>query len=209
VSNSVDAALPISGRIIYSKSVKNAAWKMAPEAADPDLALIKAMAQGDSHALHQLYVRRGPGLLAYLTSRLGDRQWAEELLQDVMLAAWQAAAGFRQESRVHTWLLTIARNKAINAIQRDRSPPLTSMRSTELVNPGRVEADVARNEEVDRLQKGIGMLPEEQRETLELVFFHGLSGPETAAVMGVAPGTIKSRLNRAKARLRHWFEETE
>jgi RNA polymerase sigma-70 factor (ECF subfamily) len=55
---------------------------------DPDVCLVRAMADGDTHALDQLYARHGPSLLVFLTAQLGDRQVAEEVLQDVMLAVW-------------------------------------------------------------------------------------------------------------------------
>jgi hypothetical protein len=88
---------------------------------DPDLMLIRAMAAGNTHALDSLYARYGPPVLSFLVARLGDRQLAEEILQDVMLAAWNSAATFRGESRVYTWLLVIARNRAMNA-QRRHTP---------------------------------------------------------------------------------------
>jgi RNA polymerase sigma-70 factor (ECF subfamily) len=94
-------------------------WTVRSAADDPDLTLLRAVAKGDEGALGELYARRGPSLLIYLIGRLGDRQLAEEVLQDVMLAAWKGAARFRGQSSVRTWLLAIARHRAINA-QRKR-----------------------------------------------------------------------------------------
>jgi RNA polymerase sigma-70 factor (ECF subfamily) len=68
---------------------------------------------------------------------------------------------------------------------------------------------VEQQEAKGAIQRALGQLPREQRETLELVFFHELSGSEVAEVMGVAPGTVKSRLHRAKAALRQLLGKEE
>ena len=174
---------------------------------DPDLPLVTAMAQGDAEALEELYRRRGPRLLAYLSARLGNPGLAEEVLQDVMLAAWQGAARFRGAGRAWAWLLAIARNRAINAYHRQVQPDSVveseaDMDAGQLEMPGEpIELDEG-GQQGQALQQALSGLPAAQRETLELVFFQGLSLEETAQVMGVAEGTIKSRLHRARARLR-------
>lgn len=182
---------------------------MATNASDSDLDLIRAMAQGDSRALDKLYNYHGPKLLAYLTSRLGDRQWAEELLQDVMLAAWHGAAKFRGESRVSTWLMSIARRRAINAVQRTKARSVLPIDQHVLTAAENAEGIVEKQEVGELVRTGLRELPDEQRETLELVFFHGFSNRETAVLLGIPPGTVKSRLSRAKGKLRVWFQERE
>jgi RNA polymerase sigma-70 factor (ECF subfamily) len=170
---------------------------------DPDLAWIQRMAEGDTDALGELYARHGAGVLSYLVGRLGDRRLAEEVLQDVMLAAWQAASGFRAESKVRTWLLTIAHHRALNA-RRRRQPPLTAG----LLSDGRADEWSGSAERAD-LRSALARLPNPQRAALELVFGHGLTTAEAAEVLGVAPGTVKSRLHRAKRALRSILESEE
>jgi RNA polymerase sigma-70 factor (ECF subfamily) len=184
-------------------------WLMANKTADPDYALIRAIAQGDEFAMDELYARHGPGLLAYLSSRLGNRQWAEEVLQEVMLAVWQSASGFRGESSVYTWMIIIARNRAINAFQRDKSLHDKPLEDETGSIPGHNIAVVEHNAQLDELRAALTKLSDEHQETLELVFFHGLSNLETAAVLNISSGTVKSRLFRAKAQLREWLEEKE
>lgn len=173
---------------------------------DPDLPLLRAMGCGDAAALAELYRLRGPALLAYLTARLDDRGLAEEVLQDVMLAAWQAAGRFRGQGRVMAWLLAIARTRAINAYHRQVRPHATQVALDEASAQESCEPFGSHNEE---LSAGLRTLPAEQREALELVFYHGLSLKETAQVMSVAVGTVKSRLHRARKHLAKWIMEEE
>lgn len=172
--------------------------------ADPDLLLIQGMAAGDSRALDELYARHGRAILGFLMAHLRDnRQLAEEVLQDVMLAAWNHARDFRGDSRVKTWLLVIARNRALNAVRR-RSPTWVELHDDytaydEDTSPlERVERQV----QIKNVRLAIENLPPHHREILVLVFFDGLSGVEVAQVLGISEGTVKSRLHRAREALR-------
>jgi len=170
---------------------------------DSDAALIRRMASGEVHALDELYTRFGPAILSYLAARLYDRALAEEVLQDVMLAVWRSAASFRGESKVLTWMLTIARNRAINTMRKHNvtQTPLDDV--FEIQSP-----DTGPKEKVEKLnqsamvRRALWTLPEMQREILELVFYQQLSGAEVADVLGINTGTVKSRLHRAKEALR-------
>jgi RNA polymerase sigma-70 factor (ECF subfamily) len=175
---------------------------------DPDLALLHAMARSDPLALEELYRRHGPRILAYLAGLLDDSGLAEEVLQDVMLSAWQNASRFRGECRVYTWLLAIARNRAINAFHRRRSSrsPLISIEDPHFDQIGEKSPEIEKMGAYEAVHAALLALPEPQRETLELVFFHGLSLAETAYVLRIATGTVKSRLHRAKNRLQEIME---
>jgi RNA polymerase sigma-70 factor (ECF subfamily) len=170
---------------------------------DPDYILIQRIASGDASALDELYARHGSGVLSYLTSYLNDRQLAEEILQDVMLAVWNNASSFRGDSKVRTWILVIARNRAINS-RRKQSPHFVALED----NINNYSSDTSPLEKIVRLsqhealRKAIGTLPEVHREILVLVFFNQLSGPEVADVLKISIGTVKSRLHRAKDALR-------
>ncbi|HYN87865.1 MAG TPA: RNA polymerase sigma factor [Ardenticatenaceae bacterium] len=185
------------------------AWAVPRMRDDPDFDLVRAMAAGDSQALESLYARHGPGLLTYLVAQLGQRAVAEEVLQDVMLAAWNGAAHFRGDSQVRTWLLSIARHRAANA-RRRRTPGRAPLDEETLVaGDPHPSTSLEQQEKRGSIRRALTQLSEEQRETLELVFFHELSGDEVALVTGVALGTVKSRLHRAKAALRKLLEREE
>jgi RNA polymerase sigma-70 factor, ECF subfamily len=175
----------------------------APHPEEYDRHLVRSIASGDVQAMDSLYERHGLRVLNYLVGQLGDREHAEEILQDVMLAVWQGAANFRGDSQVRTWLLGIARYRALNA--RQRRPP-----SHMLLDEDFHHIDhLTDHSERDTMQQGLRQLPADQRETLELIFYHGLTGPEAAAILGVSHGTVKSRLHRAKAVLRELLRKED
>ena len=185
-------------------SILSLTARTAP-ASDPDRQLVRRMADGDVDAHRELYERYARGLLSYLAARLDDDAAAEELLHDVMLAAWHAARTFRGESSVRTWLLVIAHHRACNELRRrGRLVPVASPEAVTAARTGEGgrHAVAGVDSRID-LEAAFARLPDEQRAALELVFVHGLSQDEAARVLGVPSGTVKSRLHRAKARLRH------
>jgi RNA polymerase sigma factor (sigma-70 family) len=174
---------------------------------DPDRALLRGMSLGDTRALDALYERHGGALLGFLIARLNDRQAAEEVLQDTMLAAWRAAGTFRGESSIRTWLFVIARNRATN-LQRKRQPHLA-----ELDDNLRSDMDTGPLERVERravqdaVRAALERLPTQQREVLVLVFYNQFSEREIAQILDISPGTVKSRLHRAKEMLRRVLQQ--
>lgn len=174
---------------------------------DPDVGLIERIAAQDGRALSELYTRHGANILNYLTSYLNDRQLAEEVLQDVMMAVWKHADGFRRESKVRTWLLTIARNRAINA-QRRTTPRLVELDENFLSADSSPVETLDLQSQQQAIRAAIQSLPAFHQEILILVFYQQLSGQEVADVLGVTVGTVKSRLHRAKAMLRGVLQAT-
>jgi RNA polymerase sigma-70 factor (ECF subfamily) len=175
---------------------------------DPDLLLIRAMALGDKGAMAELYTRHGRKILSYLLGQINDRHLAEEVLQDVMTAAWRGAGGFRGDSTVRTWLLAIARIKVLNVWRRREQD--TAELDDEMMGDGfNVSARIEQSDEQEAVRRALYALPDDQRETLELIFYHDLTGPEAAEVLGVAEGTVKSRVFRAKRTLRGLLQQKE
>ncbi len=173
---------------------------------DPDLPLIRAIGDGDMQALHELYERRGAGILSFLIDRLYDRQYAEEVLQDVMLAVWKSAATFRGECKVRTWLLTIARRHAIDAYYRHKLPCVQFNESAASDDAMSVPATVERNLLYEKLDDVFKTLSVEQREVVKLIFYHGLTCAETADALDVPVGTVKSRLYYARQTMRRLLQ---
>jgi RNA polymerase sigma-70 factor (ECF subfamily) len=157
------------------------------------------------HALRELYERHGAGILSFLIDQLHDRQCAEEVLQDVMLAVWNAAATFRGDCKVRTWLLTIARRRAIDAYYRYHLP-CVQLNESITSDTTDVPAEVERHLLYDSLADVYEKLPAEQREVVKLIFYHGLTCAEAAELLGVPVGTIKSRLYHARQTLRRLLQ---
>ncbi len=170
---------------------------------DPDSALIRSMAAGDEGALRALYAGYGRRLFAYAHRLTGSEQVAEEVVQDVLLAAWKGAASYRGDARALTWLLGIVHHQALNAVRRKRLPA-HRLESAAQVADGAAgpESRVEAGERRAALQQALGRLSRDHRAVLELVFYQGLSLAEVADVVGCPVGTVKSRLSYAKANLR-------
>lgn len=168
-----------------------------------DEELVAAIAAGDRHALADLYERhRGP-LAAFLRLYTADSGMIEEVVQDTMLAVWKGAHRFAGRSSVRSWLFAIARRRAADMLRR-KSLPLEGEdallgAADSRPNP---EQRALRAAAGEAMVDAIHALPQIHREVLMLVFVHELSYREAADVVGIPVGTIKSRLNTARAMLR-------
>lgn len=182
----------------------------APHSDTTDQTLLSRIAQGDVTAFEALYQRHWHKLLTYLIGQLDERPLAEDVLQEVMLAAWHGAARFRGEASVSTWLFAIARHHALKA--RQHRVQLSTIHALEdqiaESRPSPAET-VEQHEHRAEVHAALAQLPAQQREVIELMFYHGLTGPEVATVTGVALGTVKSRLRRAKTLLLRLFRLQE
>lgn len=177
----------------------------SPAAADRDL--VAGVAAGDQRALESLYQLHGAACFAYLLRRLdGDRPAAEDLLQDLMLAAWRGAAAFRGDSEVRTWLLGIAHHLWLQELRRrSRRPRLSDDPETQLEQ---LRQEDPRPEESPAvgLRQAMDALPEDLRTAVDLTFGQGLRLQDAARILDLPLGTVKSRLFRARHQLRHLLE---
>ncbi len=128
----------------------------------------------------------------------------DDLAQETFLRAYRAFPGFDPAgpARVSTWLLTIATRVALDARKRRVVPLVPIERGEEVATAGNPESDHARRELGDALARAAASLPHDQRAALVLSDFHGLSLEEVAEAMSAPVGTIKSRLSRARERMR-------
>ncbi len=171
-------------------------------AVDSDRDLIRQVAAGSESALRRLYDAYGQRLYAYALRITSDPASAEEALQESLIAIWQGAGRFRGESRAITWLLGIVHHKALNQV-RGRVFDSLDAQPQDPPASGPLPDEQAESAEQRRLVRvGLDGLSLEHRLALELVFYQGLSLQEVAEVCGCPVGTVKSRLNSAKAHLR-------
>lgn len=173
--------------------------------------LLAQIATGDEEALRQLYVAYRPRLRRYLWHQLdGDASGVEEALQDVFLAVWRAAGGYRAEARVSTWIYQIAHYVALRArrqlSQRSQSVWLDAGAGADGEDAqGRADpaSDAFDDAVLNRLalSDAFDCLSLKHREALTLVFQHGFSLDEVAQILDVPAGTVKSRISYARKAL--------
>jgi RNA polymerase sigma-70 factor (ECF subfamily) len=167
-----------------------------------DEELLRAMATGDPDALSVLYRRHSPWIAARLRRSASSRDLAEEALQDTFVAAWRSAAKYRGEGEVAGWLWGIARRRLVSLARRHGGQAGAALTDWDFEDSraGPAEISLARDE-ARRLRAAVGRLPSDQRGAVEGVL-EGRSVNEVADETGVAAGTVKSRLHRARSRLR-------
>ena len=172
-----------------------------------DEALIRAAAGGDWSAFEQFVERHRAAVWRHLRTLAPRTQDAEDAMQEAFLAVWRAAGGFRGECSAKKWLFTIARHAAFR--QRRAQPLVNGLEVTELDELARLagfasespEQLAARAQCAETLRRALDSLSAEDREIVTLRDLDGLSGEETAEVLGLSLTAMKSRLHRARLRL--------
>ena len=162
---------------------------------------------GDTAAFAALVRRHQDRVFGFILRMLDARDEAMELTQDVFVKAWQALPGWRPEARFSTGLLQIARNAALDQLRRRRLiqfAPLDDGMDVADTAPG-PEARYASRQRQALLENALQQIAAEHREILLLREIEDLSYGELAAVLGIAEGTVKSRLARARAALLQHF----
>ncbi len=169
-----------------------------PDTHDPrdDAALLRAHAGGDHEAFGELFHRHRDRLWAVALRTLGDREDAADALQDALVSAYRAADRFRGDAAVTTWLHRIVVNACLDRLRRRQSRPTVPLSEAE--PPPQPPPD---HETSLVVREALAALPAEQRAALVLVDIEGYPVAETAAILGVPEGTVKSRCARGRARL--------
>ena len=161
-----------------------------------DAELLAAHVAGDPHAFEELFYRHHRQLhrVARLTSRSAED--AEDALQEAMASAHRGAGSFRQDAAVSSWLHRIVVNACLDRLRRNKTHLTIALDDVYPVadRTAQVETAIA-------VHRALMRLPVEQRAAVVAVDMHGYSVADTAAMLGVAEGTVKSRCARARARL--------
>lgn len=171
---------------------------------DVDASLLARVVQGDEQALAELYDRHGRAAYALACRVTGERETAEEVVQEAFLAVWRRAETYRPDrGSVRGWLLTVVRHRAIDLVRaRATRPRTTLMDDLRLSAPDDPLAEALASALAATVRTAVAALPPEQRIAVELAYFAGLSYPAIAARVGAPLGTVKSRLRLALERLR-------
>ena len=172
--------------------------------------LIERISRGDRDALVHLFEQNRTSLLSFIRAMTSDHGLAEEILQDTLYAVWTGAGAFGRASSGRTWLFGIARRRARDQL-RKRAGPIVGLQALETLPSQDPEPDdqMFANERSDTLARLIGELAPAHKEALILTFIQGFSYQETADVLGVPIGTVKSRLFGAKRALRGLLDQSD
>ncbi len=178
----------------------------AVPAGSPDAELLRAHVEGDPEAFAELVRRHRDRLWAVALRTVGDREEAADAVQDALLSAHRAAARFRGDSAVTTWLHRIVVNACLDRIRRRQAHatvPLPDGSRASDDGPAAPEpaAPATDHDTALVVREALAALPVEQRAALVLVDVQGYPVAEVALMLGVAEGTVKSRCARGRARL--------
>jgi RNA polymerase sigma-70 factor (ECF subfamily) len=176
----------------------------------PDNDLLHAVARGDEAALATLYDRYASILLGLVLRILHSRGEAEDVLQEVFLQVWRRAADFDESrGRAFTWLVTLARSRAIDRLRsldaRGRAATASAAEPSEQV--GDASLDALRAEQSEIVRDALAQLSEDQRTTLLLAYQEGLTQTEIAERLKQPLGTVKTRTRAGLTKLRELLRD--
>ncbi|BCY15632.1 RNA polymerase sigma factor SigM [Actinoplanes sp. L3-i22] len=178
-----------------------------PGGGDPepsDAELVRAHVAGDPEAFGELVRRHRDRLWAVALRTTGDREEAADAVQDALLSAHRAAASFRGDSAVTTWLHRIVVNACLDRLRRRRAHPTVPLpdgsRDDQPTGPEPV-APTPDQDTVLLVRDALAALPVDQRAAIVLVDVQGYGVAEAAEMLGIAEGTVKSRCARGRARM--------
>ena len=159
--------------------------------AEDDASLIAAIRGGDLGALRELYDRHAPWLSARLTRRCSDPDVVADALQDCFQAVWTDAGRWRGDGDVAAWLWGIAIRRLVSRLRGRRQVLVVPLDDAD--RPGRTPTDVS---------AALGRLSPEMRAVVQVTVLDGLTSKEAGRLLGIPENTVRTRLHRAKARLR-------
>jgi RNA polymerase sigma-70 factor (ECF subfamily) len=170
-----------------------------------ETAVLTRIGQRDENAMEEIFRRYSGPVYSVALRVLRDSGQAEDILQEVFLQLWRKPAAFVQNrGSLGAWLVVIARNRAIDVLRRRK--PSDSVEDVVLASTVNVADEAERNTMMEKVRRVIADLPVEQRKSLELAYFEGLSHTEIATRTGDPLGTVKTRIRQALISLRKTFQ---
>ena len=170
--------------------------------ADSDLELMQRIKAGDALALKALYARHRVAIYRFALRLTRSEASAEDVLSEVFVDVWRHAAAFEGRSEAQTFLLAMARNKAISQLRRRREEALDEGAAETLEDEADTpEVTTLKASKAQALRACLMQLSPAHREVIDLVYYHEKSIEEVAHIVGVPEGTVKTRMFHARKRL--------
>jgi len=177
----------------------------ANQPAHEDAALLARVQRGDEQAMAMLFDRYSRIVYSVALRVLRDATSAEDILQEIFMQIWRNPAGFvATRGSLGGWLAVVTRNRSIDTLRRKK--PTEQVEEMQLPAAGNLADESERNLMMEKARVVIAQLPAEQRKTLEMAFFDGLTHSEIAEMTGDPLGTVKTRIRSALLTLRKGFQ---
>ena len=171
--------------------------------------MISLVQARDAEAFAALYDRHSRAAYSLAYRMMGERQAAEDLVQESFLKLWRASTSYRVErGSVRTWLLSIVHNRGIDQLRSIASRRRTQEKveaSAPSSQPSEAFAESWRNSQREQIREALKTLPEEQLKILELAYFSGYTHVEIAGLLGLPLGTVKGRMRLGLKKVRDYF----
>jgi RNA polymerase sigma-70 factor, ECF subfamily len=169
---------------------------------ESDEGLIEAIAAGSQSAMRTLYARHRVRVFRFIARLVIDTGRAEDLVSEVFIDVWNQAGSFEGRAQVSTWILSIARFKALSALRRRRDAQFDEVAMEMIVDTADTpEQTVVSTDRNKQLRGCIAQMSREHREVIDLVYYHEKSVEEVAEIIHMPRNTVKTRAFYARKRL--------
>lgn len=167
-----------------------------------DRELVEQAARGERAAVRLLFMRHHARVYRFVMRQTGSETMADDVANEVFLEVWRQAPRFEGRAEVSTWLLGIARYKALSALRRRREQALDEGQA-EAVEDGADTPEVTamKDDKSAALRRFIDNLPEEHRTVVDLAYYHGKSVSEIGEILAIPVATVKTRMFYARKKL--------
>jgi RNA polymerase sigma-70 factor (ECF subfamily) len=173
-----------------------------------DEVLISRIANGDRLAMQVLFARHHVRVYRFVLRLVRNEATAEDLISEVFLDVWRQAAKFEGRSAVSTWMLSIARFKALSALRRKSEHELDEDMAEAIEDESDdPEVTLAKKDKGALLREALSALSAEHREVIDLVYYHEKSVEEVARIVDIPEATVKTRMFYARKKLSELLKE--
>jgi RNA polymerase sigma-70 factor (ECF subfamily) len=173
-----------------------------------DEVLIARIAGGDRLAMQVLFARHHVRVYRFVLRLVRNEATAEDLISDVFLDVWRQAGKFEGRSAVSTWMLSIARFKALSALRRRPEQELDDETAEQIEDQSDdPEVALAKKDKAAVLRQALSKLSAEHREIVDLAYYHEKSVEEVAGIVGIPEATVKTRMFYARKKLSELLKE--
>ncbi|MGX5803030.1 sigma-70 family RNA polymerase sigma factor [Bradyrhizobium sp. Arg314] len=171
-------------------------------ATETDRALVDRVAKGDRAAVRLLFMRHHARIYRFVVRQTGSEMMADDIANEVFLELWKQAPSFEGRSEVSTWLLGIARFKALSSLRKKKEDWIDDDDAAQIPDGADTpEVVTMKEDKAAALRRFVDALPEEHRTVIDLAYYHGQSVTEIGEVLEIPVATVKTRMFYARKKL--------